>query len=145
MTNRPQVLFVCTGNSCRSQMAEAWAKVLRSRDFDSYSAGTRPQGVNPRAALVMAEVGVRLDGARSRSVRDLVGVNFTHVVTVCDAARESCPVLPGTLLRLHRSFDDPPALAEGATSEAQALEPFRRVRDEIRRFIEELSLERDFS
>ena len=140
---RPQLLFLCTGNSCRSQMAEAWARALRSADFDAHSAGTHPQGINPRAALVMAEVGLPLTGARSRSVDELAGVEVTHVVTVCDAARHSCPVFPGNVLRLHRSFDDPPALAKGAATEHEALQHFRRVRDEIDAKLQEFAAAHD--
>jgi arsenate reductase len=122
------VLFVCTGNSARSQMAEA---ILRSRGgaaFDVASAGTEPKGVNPLTVRVLAEVGIDISGARSKSVVEFLDQPFDYVVTVCDQARESCPVLPGAHESIHWGFDDP-AAAEG--SEAERMAVFRRVLNEI--------------
>jgi arsenate reductase len=141
---KPRVLFLCTGNSCRSQMAEGWARQLRGDALEPCSAGVAPKGLDPRAVAVMAEVGVDISGQASEHVDDLLrrlaerGSAVDWVVTVCDSARESCPVFPGKAKVLHRSFDDPPRLAAGAASEEAALAPYRRVRDEIRRFVAEL-------
>lgn len=132
---RAAVLFLCTGNSCRSQMAEGWARHLLAESIDAYSAGVAPQGMNPRAIQVMAEAGVDIRGQRSRHIDEFQGTPLDWVVTVCDHARETCPVLPGHTRVLHHSFDDPPRLARGAASDEEALAPYRRVRDEIRAFV----------
>jgi arsenate reductase len=130
-----KILFLCTGNSCRSQMAEGWARALRSDVLEAWSAGVETHGLNPRAVQVMAEAGVDISGHRSEHVDDLLGVGFDVVVTVCDNARESCPVFPGRARVVHRSFDDPPRLAREAATEQEALGHYRRVRDEIRAFV----------
>lgn len=135
---RLRVLFLCTGNSCRSQMAEGWARALRADLIEPYSAGTNPQGMNPLAVRAMAEAGVDLAGQESKSAESLAGVAFDYVITVCDAAHEACPRFAGPARRMHVGFDDPPRLAQGAASDEQALPHYRRVRDEIRRFIETL-------
>ena len=114
-------------------MAEGWARALRSRDFRAFSAGTDPHGVNPLAVRAMAEVGIDLSGHTSKRAADL-GERFDLVVTVCDAAREACPVLPGSRT-IHRGFDDPPRLARGAASDEEAMVHYRRVRDEIRAMV----------
>jgi len=137
--NRPRVLFLCTGNSCRSQMAEGWAHALRP-DFDAYSAGVERHGLNPNAVAVMQEAGVDISGHVSQVLKDLPHQEFDLVVTVCDNARESCPVFPGRARLIHHGFDDPPALAKTAASEEEALGPFRRVRDEIRKFVLKLEI-----
>lgn len=141
---KPRILFLCTGNSCRSQMAEGWARALKSDVLEAWSAGVETHGLNPRAVQVMAEAGVDISGHRSEHVDDLLGVGFDVVVTVCDNARESCPVFPGRARVVHRGFDDPPRLAREAASEEEALGHYRRVRDEIRAFVAGLpeSLER---
>lgn len=136
--SRLRVLFLCTGNSCRSQMAEGWAKHLKSGAVDAYSAGTRPQGLNPLAVRVMAEAGVDISAHVSKRVDELNGPGFDLVVTVCGDAHENCPVFPGKTRVIHVGFDDPPRLAASATSEEEALDHYRRVRDEIRAFIEQL-------
>ncbi len=129
----PRVLFLCTGNSCRSQMAEGWALALKSDQLRAYSAGTHPHGLNPLAVRAMAEAGVDISGHTSKRPEDL-GVVFDFVVTVCDSAHESCPVIPGARI-VHMGFDDPPRLAKGARSDEEALPHYRRVRDEIRAFV----------
>jgi arsenate reductase len=119
-------------------MAEGWARALHGDRLEPWSAGTAPGRVDPRAIQVMREVGVDLSPQRSKPLEEVAGNAFDAVVTVCDRARESCPVLPGIARRLHAGFDDPPRLADGATSEEQALAHYRRVRDEIRAFVEAL-------
>jgi len=138
MPPKLKVLFVCTGNACRSQMAEGWARNLHGDRLMPSSAGTAPESVDPRAIVVMREVGVDLSGHLSKQVDDLVGSDFDAVVTVCDKAGGKCPVFPGKVKRLHAGFDDPPDLAAGAVDEEAALAHYRRVRDEIRAFVEKL-------
>jgi arsenate reductase len=133
-----KVLFLCTGNSCRSQMAEGWARHLAGDVIEPCSAGVSPEPLDTRAVRVMAEAGVDISRQRSKHVQELMGVEFDLVVTVCDEAREHCPVFPGRARRLHAGFDDPPHLAAAARSEDEALSHYRRVRDEIRRFVESL-------
>jgi len=133
-----KVLFLCTGNSCRSQMAEGWTRHLKSDRIEAYSAGIETHGLTPDAVRVMAEAGVDISGQRSKHVSELQGVEFDCVVTVCDHASESCPVFPGRTKVVHVGFDDPPRLAEGARTEEERLAPYRRVRDEIREFVESL-------
>ncbi len=127
---KTHLLILCTGNSCRSQMAAAWVRTLWGDRFEVESAGTRPApAVHPLAIRVMAEAGIDLAGGRPQAVDALAGRSFDLVVTVCDAARESCPILPGAKRSLHLSFPDP-ALADGTDEERLAV--FRLVRDEIR-------------
>ncbi|MBI2431755.1 MAG: arsenate reductase ArsC [Candidatus Hydrogenedentes bacterium] len=133
-----RVLFLCTGNSCRSQMAEGWARQLKSNEIEAYSAGIETHGLNPSAVKVMAEAGVDISGQRSKNVQELLDAPFDYVVTVCDNARETCPVFPGKSTVIHMGFDDPPKLARDASSEEEALSHYRRVRDEIRDFVEDL-------
>jgi len=131
-----KVLFLCTGNSCRSQMAEGWTRHLKGDQIEAYSAGIEAHGLNPDAVRVMAEAGVDISTQRSKLVGELQGVEFDYVVTVCDRAHESCPVFPGKAKTIHVGFDDPPRLAEDALTEEERLAPYRRVRDEIRAFVE---------
>jgi arsenate reductase len=138
-----KVLFLCTGNSCRSQMAEGWARHVGASGVEPYSAGIEPGGLDPRAVRVMAESGVDITGQRSKHLDDLADVRFDRVVTVCDNARASCPVFPGGTRVIHAGFDDPPALARNARSEDEALDHYRRVRDEIRLYV--LALEEDLA
>jgi arsenate reductase len=133
-----KVLFLCTGNSCRSQMAEGWARHLKGEAIEPYSAGIETHGLNPRAVQVMAEAGVDISGQRSKHVRELTGVAFDYVITVCGNAQESCPAFPGGTKVVHVGFDDPPRLAREARTEEEALGHYRRVRDEIRKFVETL-------
>jgi arsenate reductase len=135
---RVKILFLCTGNSCRSQMAEGWTRTLWRDRIEPRSAGVVARGLDPRAVRVMAEAGVDISRHRSKSVNELADAAFDVVVTVCDNARESCPVFPGATRLVHRGFDDPPYLAQNAGSEEEALEHYRRVRDEIRAFVEAL-------
>lgn len=137
MAKKLNVLFLCTGNSCRSQMAEGWTRALRGDVVEAYSAGIEMHGLNPRAVRVMAEAGVDISGQRSKTVEAVKDVPFDYVVTVCGHANESCPMwLSGRAKVVHVGFDDPPALAKGAKSEEEALSHYRRVRDEIRAFSE---------
>ncbi len=133
-----KVLFLCTGNSCRSQMAEGWTRRLKSALIEPYSAGLEAHGLDARAVKVMAEAGVDISGHRSKRVDELRGVGFTCVVTVCDHANEACPAFPGRVKRVHAGFDDPPRLAESARTEEEALDHYRRVRDQIREFVNKL-------
>lgn len=124
---KPRVLILCTGNSCRSQMGEGWVRHDLGDRVEVQSAGTRPSVVHPLAIRVMGEAGADISSHRSKSVEEMKGLAFDLVVTVCDSAREACPILPGARKTLHRAFDDP-ALAGGGED---ALPIFRRVRDEI--------------
>ena len=135
---KTKILFLCTGNSCRSQMAEGFARALKGGVIDAYSAGVEPHGMNPLAVKVMREAGVDLSSHRSKHVNELADVPFDYVVTVCDHANETCPVFPGKTKRIHVGFDDPPRLARDAKSEEEALPHYRRVRDEIRQFVQRL-------
>lgn len=130
-----RILFVCTGNACRSQMAEGFARELRGDVLTAFSAGVVPSGLDPRAVAVMAEAGVDISGQRSKAIADLPEVSFDAVVTLCGQAQESCPFVPGPVRRVHAGFDDPPSLAAGAATEEEALEHYRRVRDAIREFV----------
>ena len=136
MGDRLKVLFLCTGNSCRSQMAEGWANHLRGDDIEAYSAGIETHGLNPNAVKVMAEAGIDISGAKSQNVREFLDVEFDYVITVCDNARETCPFFPGTGKVVHVGFDDPPSLAKEVEGEEEKLDVYRRVRDEIRVFVE---------
>lgn len=138
MARKLRVLFLCTGNSCRSQMAEGFARVLKGEEIKAYSAGIETHGLNPRAVQVMAEAGVDISDRRSKLVEELANIRFDYVVTVCDNARESCPLFSGRAKLVHVGFEDPPKLAQNAKSEEEALEHYRRVRDEIRAFVEGL-------
>lgn len=137
-SRKPAILFLCTGNSCRSQMAEGWVKHLYGDLVEVYSAGTTPHGVDPRTLRVMTETGLDISSQTSSHVDDYLDIPFDLVVTVCDKARESCPVFPGEVKALHYSFDDPPYLARDAVDEDEALGHYRRVRDEIKKFVAEI-------
>ena len=135
---RLKVLFLCTGNSCRSQMAEGWARRLRSECIEAYSAGIETHGLNPNAVKVMGEAGVDISGHRSKNVTELLDAELDYVVTVCGHADETCPAFPGETKVVHVPFDDPPKLAKAAATEEEALNCYRRVRDEIRAYVETL-------
>jgi len=138
MKARLKILFLCTGNSCRSQMAEGWANALKGDAIEAFSAGIETHGLNPNAVKVMSEAGVDISRQSSKHVDELKNVAFDYVVTVCDRAHESCPLFPGKTKMVHAGFDDPPRLARDAQTEDQALEHYRRVRDEIRAFVDTL-------
>lgn len=119
-------------------MAEGWAHHLQSANIDAYSAGIEKHGLNPNAVKVMAEAGVDITGQYSKLLSEVADIGFDYVVTVCDHARESCPLFPGQAKVLHVGFEDPPALARSAADTEAALDCYRRVRDEIRAFVETL-------
>ena len=135
MNRRTKILFLCTGNSCRSQMAEGLARKLKGDSIEPYSAGIETHGLNPDAVRVMADAGVDIAGQRSKNVAELRDIAFDYVVTVCSDAHEHCPLFPGKAKVVHVGFDDPPRLAANTTTEADRLAPYRRVRDEIREFV----------
>src|SRR5436190_1340104 len=132
MAEKKRVLILCTGNSARSQMAEGLLRHDAGDRFEVMSAGTKPGEVRPEAIAVMQEVGIDISGQRSKSVDEFAGETFDYVLTVCDNAKESCPVYPGHANRIHRAFDDPAAVHG---SEEERLRVFRRVRDEIREYL----------
>jgi arsenate reductase len=136
---KQRVLFLCTGNSARSQMAEGWLRHLAGERYEAFSAGTHPVGLNPGSIEAMDEVGIDIAGYRSKNVSEFVGQPFDHVITVCDRAKESCPCWPGPTHLLHWNFDDPAAVSDPAERRLV----FRRVRDEIaaaiRAFLSSLS------
>lgn len=139
MADPIKILFLCTGNSCRSQMAEGWTRHLKGKVIDAYSAGITTHGLNPNAVQVMAEEGVDISGHVSKTAAALADVPFDYVVTVCGHANETCPTWLGAKAKVvHHGFDDPPKLAANAKTQEEALAHYRRVRDEIRRFIETL-------
>ena len=136
--DKMKILFLCTGNSCRSQMAEGWARHLKGNVLEPWSAGTVARGLDARAVRAMAEAGVDISGQYSKTTDELGDIEFDCVVTVCDRARESCPLFLGSAKVIHVGFDDPPFLARDAATEAEALPHYRRVRDEIRAFVEKM-------
>ena len=132
------VLFLCTGNSCRSQMAEGFARRLKGDVMEPYSAGVAPHGLNPLAVKAMAEAGVDISAHWAKHVDELASIPLDYVVTVCDDANEACPIFPGKTKVVHVGFDDPPRLAKTAKSEEEAMTHYRRVRDEIKTFVQRL-------
>ena len=137
-TPKKRILYLCTGNSCRSQMAEALTNALRGGEFEAHSAGVAPKPVDPRAVKALAEIGLDISGQASKDLERFIGQPWDWVVTLCDNARESCPFFPGQAKRAHRGFADPPVLAQGAASEEAAMAPYRQARDQIRAFVEAL-------
>ncbi|MGC8624655.1 MAG: arsenate reductase ArsC [Phycisphaerae bacterium] len=136
MAQQWKILFLCTGNSCRSQMAEGWARHLKGDVITPYSAGVEPHGLNANAVKVMAEAGVDISGYKSKNVSVFMDVPFDAVITVCGHAHETCPAWLGKKTRIvHVGFDDPPQLAKMAKTPEEALVHYRRVRDEIRAFV----------
>ena len=130
-----RILFLCTGNSCRSQMAEGFARALKSGEIEAASAGVERHGLNPLAVKAMAEAGVDISAHVSKTLDDLPSLDFDYVVTLCDHAHSHCPHFPGGATGVHRGFPDPPRLAAGAASEEEALVHYRAVRDQIREFV----------
>jgi arsenate reductase len=131
---KKNVLFLCTGNSCRSQMAEGWGKHLKSNEFDFFSAGTKKHGLNPHAVKVMQEAGVDISSHESNTTDELPKINMDFVFTVCSDAHENCPYFPGGKI-IHTGFDDPPRLTKEMTDEEEILDVYRRVRDEIKTMV----------
>ena len=125
---KERVLFLCTGNSARSQMAEGWLRHLAGDRFEVFSAGTHPVGLNPGSVEAMAEVGIDLSRHRAKSATEFTAAPFDYVITVCDRAKETCPCWPGAVRLIHWTFDDPAAVPESREQRGQI---FRRVRDEI--------------
>lgn len=138
MNKKIKILFLCTGNSCRSQMAEGWARYLKNDEIEAYSAGIETHGLNPNAVRVMAEAGVDISGHRSKHIDEFKDVKLDVVVTVCGHAHETCPVLPDRTKVIHIGFDDPPRMAEKKRSKEDKLNCYRKVRDEIKEFVETL-------
>ncbi len=132
------ILFLCTGNSCRSQMAEGWAKHLKTSKIEVYSAGIEKHGLNPLAVKVMAEKGIDIAGHSSKTIAELDNKEFDYVITVCGHANEHCPIFQARTKIIHHGFVDPPLLAKQATSDEEVLVHYRRVRDEIQNFVEDL-------
>ena len=133
-----KILFLCTGNACRSQMAEGWTRHLKGDRIEAWSAGIDARGLDPRAVRVLAEAGMDISHHRSKHVSEVMNIPFDYVITVCDHARESCPLFPRHVEKIHVAFDDPPSLAKSAKTEEETLNIYRRVRDEIRAFVESL-------
>jgi arsenate reductase len=134
----PKVLFLCTGNSARSQMAEGYLRYVAGDKFEAISAGIEPKTLNPLAVEAMQEMGIDISRQKSKDVVTLLGQHVPYVVTVCDNAKERCPIFPGTWKFLHWSFEDP---AEAIGTHGEKLEVFRRVRDQIIAHIDELFVE----
>ena len=132
MPDKKRVLILCTGNSARSQMAEGLLRHDAGDRFEAFSAGTKPSQVRPEAIAALRELGIDISGHRSKGVDEFRGQHFDYVLTVCDNAKESCPIFPGQTIRIHRSFEDP---AEVRGTEEQRLVAFRRVRDELRTYL----------
>jgi arsenate reductase (thioredoxin) len=135
MSDGKRVLILCTGNSARSQMAEGLLREMGGDKFEVESAGVNPSKVRPEAVEVMREIGIDISGHRSKSADEFVGQDFEYIITVCDNARETCPVFPGHAERIHHSFEDPPA--PSAADPETTMTIFRRVRDEIRLWVGE--------
>ena len=133
-----KILFLCTGNSCRSQMAEAWTRTIKGDVIDAYSAGTEPKGVDSLAVKAMAEVNIDISSYRSKSTTEFMDLEFDYVITLCDNAQKACPFFPAKTRVLHHGFEDPPVLAAEARSEEEAMLHYRRIRDEIRAYVETL-------
>jgi arsenate reductase (thioredoxin) len=138
MMEKIKILFLCTGNSCRSQMAEGWANHLKSGSIQAFSAGLEAHGLNPNAALVMKEAGVDITSQKSQKVGDVESIPFDFVITVCDHADEHCPVFACSTTVVHFGFNDPPKLAKNSKTEEEALNHYRKVRDEIYTFVKTL-------
>ena len=138
MDNKIKILFLCTGNSCRSQMAEGLANAFKGDEVEAWSAGVETHGLNPYAVSVMKELGIDITSHKSKLVADLPEIDFDYVITVCGHANENCPFFPGEVKRVHAGFDDPPTLAKDVSTEPEKLEIYRRVRDEIKDFVQKI-------
>ena len=135
--SKKNIMFLCTGNSCRSQMAEGWTKKYWGHEFNVFSAGTKKHGMNDRAIKVMKEVGVDISSHYSKTVDELPYVTFDYIVTVCDHAHENCPYFPGGKI-IHVGFQDPPALTKEMKDEEEILAVYRKVRDEVEAFVRDI-------
>jgi len=129
---KKKVLFLCTGNSARSQMAEGLLRHLRNNEFEVFSAGVEPKGVHPKAVQAMQEIGIDISGQKSKHIDELPDREFDHIITLCDHAAQNCPVFLGKGVRLHHGFSDP---AAAVGNDHEVLEAFRKVRDELKQFI----------
>lgn len=134
---KKKILFLCTGNSCRSQMAEGWCRSIWSHQYDCYSAGTQKHGMNERAIKSMKEAGIDLSNHFSKTTDDLSNIKFDYIITVCDAAKEACPYFPGGKI-IHIGFQDPPRLTKDMTDEDEIMKIYNRIRDEIKEAIKNL-------
>ena len=138
MNPKFRVLFLCTGNSCRSQMAEGWANHLKGDVLEAFSAGIETHGLNPNAIRVMAEAGVDISGQKSQHIDEFMDQDFDLVITLCGHAQETCPYFPSEAKVVHVGFDDPPRMGKKFTNEEEKMDCYRKVRDEIRKFVERL-------
>ena len=136
--NKIKILFLCTGNSCRSQMAEAFTRHLIKDRIEAHSAGIAPKAVDPRAIKAMSEIGIDISRQQSKSTADIKGTEFDFVITLCDNAQKTCPTFPAKTSVFHMGFDDPPKLAANSRDEEEAMAHYRRVRNEIKVFVERL-------
>ena len=137
-TKKLKILFLCTGNSCRSQIAEGFTRQLKKAEVEARSAGIEPKGIDPRAIKTMAEVGIDISSQRSKSIDEIKDIEFDYVITLCDNAQKTCPSFPAKTSIIHVGFEDPPRLAENARDEEEAMQHYRRVRDQIKTFVEQL-------
>lgn len=135
---KKKILFLCTGNACRSQMAEGWTRFFHNDWLEAFSAGVSPHGLDPLAVKVMQEAGIDISNQRSKSIDEVESIEFDYVITLCDSAKKACPVFPAKTLYAHVPFDDPPLLARSAKTEEEVLNHYRRVRDEIRDFVKNI-------
>jgi arsenate reductase len=138
MAEKLKVLFLCTGNSCRSQMAEGFARHLIGSSVIAFSAGIEAEGLDPYAVQVMKEAGIDISGQHSKTIDEVIGVEFDYCITLCGDADENCPVFGAKTKIIHHGFDDPPKLTANAKSEEEKISHYRRVRDQIREYIETL-------
>ncbi len=134
MKKKLKILFLCTGNSCRSQMAEGLTRHFKGAEIDTYSAGVKPKGLDPLAIVAMKEINIDITSQTSKHIDSLKDIKFDYVITVCDHAAETCPILPGSKI-YHHSFNDPPKLAENCVTQEEKMIHYRRVRDEIKNFV----------
>jgi len=148
MTKKIKILFLCTGNSCRSQMAEGLARHLKGEEIEPFSAGTEPEMIDPLAVEAMNEIGIDISGQRSKHVDEVIDIQFDFIVTLCGNAREACPVFPGPARIFHRGFEDPRDLSAAMKTRGEAMAIYREIRDEIKNFINtlpgSLSADQDF-
>ena len=137
-TKKLKILFLCTGNSCRSQIAEGFTRQLKKGEVEARSAGIDPKGIDPRAIKTMAEIGIDISSQSSTSIDEIKDIEFDYVITLCDNAQKTCPSFPAKTSIIHVGFEDPPRLAENARDEEEAMQHYRRVRDQIKTFVEQL-------